>query len=122
MEPRLSPCPHCGSDAKFTETHGNMKSFPSVDIVCKNKDCYGSMHVTYDEFYMHETKQDTNGLKRKMAECWNRRYTGGHILYHPCRTCGKKEGSERFDLGLSCGVHCDKCFEAMVADGRARSW
>jgi hypothetical protein len=103
MEPRLSPCPHCGSDAKFTETHGNMKSFPSVDIVCKNKDCYGSMHVTYDEFHMHETKQDTNGMKRKMAECWNRRYTGGHILYHPCRTCGKKEGSERFDLGLSCG-------------------
>jgi hypothetical protein len=73
VEPTLKPCPHCGSEAKFTETYGNMKSFPSLNIVCKNKDCFGSMHVIYDEFDLHEKGQNTDQLKQKMADCWNRR-------------------------------------------------
>ena len=39
-----------------------------------------------------------------------------------CQTCGKKAGTERYDHGLSCGVHCDECFVEMVRDARKRSW
>ena len=64
----LAPCPHCGSPAKFTRSDGSSKSWPSLNIVCESKDCYGSMHVEYDEF-----KIDEKDLKRKMAACWNSR-------------------------------------------------
>jgi len=39
-----------------------------------------------------------------------------------CRTCGIKVGRERFDNGLSCGIHCDECFDHMVAEARSKSW
>jgi len=39
-----------------------------------------------------------------------------------CRTCGLKLGTERYDHGLSCGVHCTECFVKMVRDSRKRSW
>lgn len=52
----------------MVETHGNMKSFPSVNIVCQNEDCFGSMHVTYDEFSV-----DLKNLQLRVAECWNKR-------------------------------------------------
>jgi len=35
--------------------------------------------------------------------------------------CGKP-GKLQYDNGLSCGVHCDECFEKMVSDCRKRSW
>jgi len=35
--------------------------------------------------------------------------------------CGKP-GKLQYDNGLSCGVHCDDCFEKMVSDCRRRSW
>lgn len=65
---QLKPCPHCGSEAELVESHGSMKSWPSVNIVCQNKDCYGSMHVTYDEFSCNHEE-----LKAKMVKCWNNR-------------------------------------------------
>ena len=36
-------------------------------------------------------------------------------------SCGK-EGRERFDNGLACGVHCDECWEDLLKDCRKRSW
>jgi len=39
-----------------------------------------------------------------------------------CQTCGKAAGIERYDNGLSCGVHCAGCFDEMVSDARKRSW
>jgi len=35
--------------------------------------------------------------------------------------CGKS-GKLQYDNGLSCGIHCDECFEKMVSDCRKRSW
>lgn len=39
-----------------------------------------------------------------------------------CRTCGIKVGRERLDHGLSCGIHCDKCFDRMISEARSKSW
>lgn len=64
----LKSCPHCGGEAKFVEESGDMKSWPRVAIVCKNEDCYGCMVVTYDEM-----GTDVKDLKKKMADCWNKR-------------------------------------------------
>lgn len=33
-----------------------------------------------------------------------------------CQTCWKKDGTERYDNGLSCGVHCAECFVKMVRE------
>ena len=39
-----------------------------------------------------------------------------------CSTCNKESGKQRFDRGLPCGVHCDKCFQELQYDCRKRSW
>lgn len=69
MEIELKGCPHCGSKAKFVDSPGNMRAFPTLSIVCENKDCFGNMTVAYDEF----SRPDMDASKRKMADCWNKR-------------------------------------------------
>ena len=39
----------------------------------------------------------------------------------PKCACGKP-GEERADNGVPCGIHCDECFNNMVAECRDRSW
>jgi hypothetical protein len=41
-----------------------------------------------------------------------------------CRTCGKDKPDvkNRVDNGLSCGEHCNDCFEKMIRECRSRSW
>lgn len=36
-------------------------------------------------------------------------------------SCGDP-GTERTDHGVSCGVHCDRCFGDMVDQCRSKSW
>jgi len=45
-----------------------------------------------------------------------------YVLKRMCWSCGVREGKFRWDRGLSCGVHCDECFENMVHECRSRSW
>lgn len=35
--------------------------------------------------------------------------------------CGKR-GNMRYDNGLKCGVHCDKCWEDLLYECKQRCW
>lgn len=39
-----------------------------------------------------------------------------------CTTCKSKPGIDRVDKGLAAGIHCDDCWEKLLADARLRSY
>lgn len=39
-----------------------------------------------------------------------------------CDTCKSQPGTSRVDNGLAAGIHCDACWEKLVADARSRGW
>ena len=44
------------------------------------------------------------------------------IIKTVCVTCKSQPGVARTDNGLLSGVHCDDCWEKLVADARSRGW
>lgn len=46
----------------------------------------------------------------------NRKYDG------KCMSCNNRQGRERIDNSLKCGIHCDDCWNKMYVECRSRSW
>jgi hypothetical protein len=61
---------------------------------------------------------DEDGKNTCSAEA-EEKYKQGKLV-EDC-SCGEP-GTFRFDNGLPCGSHCDKCWERIVTEARGQSW
>jgi hypothetical protein len=95
--PKLKPCPHCGSPVHWTEEPGTMKSFPALNIACDSDECFGGMRLGYDE--LGGTTADE--LKPRLAKHWNRRAAAPHKPVHGIRVCRPNGGARPFVSGTT---------------------
>ena len=76
----------------------------SPDLLTKNhKEVRAYMRLTWPELALKY--RGIGGKERETQRC----------------RCGKP-GTQRKEGGLSCGIHCDRCFDEMVNQCRSRSW
>jgi hypothetical protein len=94
--------------------------------------CYYADHRSYMDFALHSQRE---GIVAEIDKLAQKNWAGGNIIVHQIKKmvfaygegkekkckCGKP-GKPRVDNSLTCGVHCDTCWDDLVRDCRKRSW